>query len=145
MTTAGPVQWALQQVTDILRTGCRTPEQKLELNNTIKALEAAAGPVRKADLTGSTWRLVATNSASSSGGKLGPFIGPVEQASPVLQACGALWRPVADVPVHRSSHETSKASSVEPTSSHHMHTLPAHSCKQGKMPCYVEPSMLMGL
>ena len=61
---------------------CRTPDQKLDLNRTIKALEAAAGPASKADLTGTTWRLVCTNSASSSGGKFGPFIGPVEQVDP---------------------------------------------------------------
>ena len=57
----------------------RSPEEKLAMNATIKALEATQSSVPRPDLTGTHWRLVATNSASSSGGKLGPFIGPVEQ------------------------------------------------------------------
>ena len=51
----------------------------MELNKAITALEAEAGKVPRPDLTGSHWKLVCTNSQSSSGGKLGPFIGYVEQ------------------------------------------------------------------
>ena len=53
----------------------------MELNKAITALEAEAGEVPKPDLTGTHWQLVCTNSQSSSGGKLGPFIGYVEQVS----------------------------------------------------------------
>ena len=69
---------------------CRNTDQKLKLNDTIKALEKAAKrPVPRADLTGH-WRLVCTNSDSSSGGKFGPFIGPVEQARQPASAAAAL-------------------------------------------------------
>ena len=57
----------------------RSPEQKQEIEELIKQVEAKQRSPRKTDLLGTQWHLAYSTSQQSSGGKLGPFIGWVEQ------------------------------------------------------------------
>lgn len=52
----------------------------------IKELESMqSGDMRKQQLSGSNWQLLYTESTGSSGGKVGPFVGQVNQVFPANQ------------------------------------------------------------
>ena len=58
-----------------------TENQKQDVRGVIKQLEALqSGDMRKQELAGSNWQLLYTESTGSSGGKVGPFVGQVDQA-----------------------------------------------------------------
>lgn len=59
----------------------RTSEQQTTIKHDIAELASSSGD-SKLDLTGSHWTLRYSDSTSSSAGKLGPFIGYVEQEFP---------------------------------------------------------------
>lgn len=64
-----------------------TESQKQEVRDVIKQLEAVqSGDMRKQELAGTNWQLLYTESTGSSGGKVGPFVGQVDQAKCCL-AC----------------------------------------------------------
>lgn len=64
-----------------------TDNQKQEVRGVIKELESMqSGDMRKQQLSGSNWQLLYTESTGSSGGKVGPFVGQVNQAKCCL-AC----------------------------------------------------------
>ncbi|KAK9825275.1 hypothetical protein WJX74_004899 [Apatococcus lobatus] len=63
----------------------RSPEQKQEIEGLIKQVEAKQRSPKKTDLLGTQWHLAYSTSQQSSGGKLGPFIGWVEQEFPADQ------------------------------------------------------------
>ena len=58
-----------------------TATQKQEVRSVIKQLEALQSrDMRKQELAGTNWQLLYTESTGSSGGKVGPFVGQVDQA-----------------------------------------------------------------
>ena len=58
-----------------------TESQKQSVRNVVKQLEAfESGDMRRKELAGSNWKLLYTESIGSSGGKVGPFVGQVDQA-----------------------------------------------------------------
>ena len=68
--------------------------QKEDIRDVLKELEAfESGNMRKKELAGSDWDLLYTESTGSSGGKVGPFVGQVQQAN-------CCWIACADTPAH---------------------------------------------
>ena len=58
-----------------------TENQKQSVRTVLKQLEASESrDMRKKELVGSNWKLLYTESTGSSGGKVGPFVGQVDQA-----------------------------------------------------------------
>ena len=59
-----------------------TESQKQDVRGVIRELEALqSGNVPHQKLAGTNWQLLYTESAGSSGGKVGPFVGQVDQAN----------------------------------------------------------------
>lgn len=59
-----------------------TDSQKQDVRGVIKDLEAMqAGGVPQQKLASTNWQLLYTESTGSSGGKVGPFVGQVDQAN----------------------------------------------------------------
>lgn len=54
-------------------------QQKQEVDKIVKQLEGMAPHSKQPELTGSNWKLLYTTSGGSSGGKVGPLVGLVDQ------------------------------------------------------------------